>query len=96
MEDPNFEFLHEMYPLYYRYCMKMDYFIFDGEYDEAALNSRKAVEGMVKNAVYGIIAAKACGNPHQFSLSKWFPYHNQYQLQPYREQLYQKWSLSYQ
>ena len=28
----------------------MDYFIFDGEYDEAALNSRKAVEGMVKNA----------------------------------------------
>ncbi len=50
MEDPNFEFLREMYPLYYRYCMKMDYFIFDGEYDEAALNSRKAVEGMVKNA----------------------------------------------
>lgn len=50
MDDPNFEFLRELYPLYYKYCMKMDYFIFDGEYDEAALNSRKAVEGMVKNA----------------------------------------------
>ena len=50
MEDPNFEFLIEQYPLFYKYCKKMDYFIFDGEYDEAALNSRKAVEGMVKNA----------------------------------------------
>lgn len=50
MEDPNFEFLIDLYPLYYKYCKKMDYFIFDGEYDEAALNSRKAVEGMVKNA----------------------------------------------
>ena len=50
MEDPNFEFLMEDYPRFYKYCKKMDYFIFDEEYDEAALNSRKAVEGMVKYA----------------------------------------------
>ena len=48
MEDPNFEFLIEEYPRFYKYCKKMDYFIFDEEYDEAALNSRKAVEGIVK------------------------------------------------
>ena len=24
MEDPNFEFLRELYPLYYKYCMKME------------------------------------------------------------------------
>ena len=50
MEDPNFEFLKNDFPLFYKYCKKMDYFIFDEEYDEAALNSRKAVEGMVKAA----------------------------------------------
>ena len=50
MEDPNFEFLIEDYPLFYKYCKKMDHFIFEGEYDEAALNSIKAVEGMVKQA----------------------------------------------
>lgn len=48
MEDPNFEFLIENHPKIYEYCKAMDYFIYDGEYNVAAINSRKAVESMVK------------------------------------------------
>ena len=48
MEDSNFEFLIEKYPRCYVYCKKMDFFIYLEFFEEAAVNARKAVEGMVK------------------------------------------------
>jgi hypothetical protein len=48
MNDPNFEFLVDDYPKCYKYCKKMDSYIFYEAYEEAAINARKAVEGIVK------------------------------------------------
>lgn len=48
MEDSNFEFLIEKYHRCYLYCKKMDFFIYLEYFEEAAINARKAVEGMVK------------------------------------------------
>ena len=48
MEDSNFEFLIDKYPRCYRYCKKMDFLIYLEYFEEAAVNARKAVEGMVK------------------------------------------------
>ncbi len=48
MIDPNFEFLVDAYPICYTYCKRMDSYIFYEAYEEAAVNARKAVEGIVR------------------------------------------------